>query len=69
MRICSPGTRRRQTVSKLKITLVRSTSGRQKKQKLTVASLGLRRINQTVIKPDNPAIRGMVEAVRQACRG
>ncbi|MCC6442379.1 MAG: 50S ribosomal protein L30 [Armatimonadetes bacterium] len=51
-------------MSKLKITLVRSTIGRQKKQKATVESLGLRKMHHSVIKPDNPQIRGMVEAVR-----
>jgi large subunit ribosomal protein L30 len=48
----------------LRITLVRSTIGRPKDQELTVKSLGLRRLHQTVERPDNPAIRGMVTKVR-----
>jgi large subunit ribosomal protein L30 len=52
----------------LRITLVRSTIGRPKDQALTVRSLGLRRLNQTVERPDNPAIRGMVTKVRHLVR-
>ena len=48
----------------LRITLVRSTIGRPKDQGLTVRSLGLRRLHQTVERPDNPAIRGMVTKIR-----
>lgn len=47
----------------LKITLVRSPIGYSKRQKRTVEALGLRRMNQSVIKPDNPAIRGMVRKI------
>ena len=36
----------------------------QKKQKLTLRGLGFRRIGQTVVRPDNPATRGMVLSVR-----
>lgn len=48
----------------LKITLVKSTIGAQKKQKATVAALGLKKINSTVVQPDNGCIRGMVFRVR-----
>ena len=48
----------------LRIKLVRSTIGRPKDQELTVRSLGLRRLHQTVERPDNPSIRGMVTKVR-----
>ncbi|OAG27224.1 50S ribosomal protein L30 [Thermodesulfatator autotrophicus] len=48
----------------LKITLVRSKYGWSKKQRGTIAALGLRRIRHTVIKPDNPCIRGMIEKVK-----
>ena len=50
--------------TKLKITQVRSRSGRPEKHRLTLAALGLRRHQQTVVQPDNPAIRGMVFQVR-----
>ncbi|HET7095161.1 MAG TPA: 50S ribosomal protein L30 [Thermomicrobiales bacterium] len=48
----------------LRITLVRSTIGRPKDQGLTVKSLGLRRLHQTVERQDNPSIRGMVHKIR-----
>jgi large subunit ribosomal protein L30 len=48
----------------LRIKLVRSTIGRPADQGRTVASLGLRRLNSTVERPDNPSIRGMVQKIR-----
>ena len=48
---------------KLEITLNRSTIGRPKDQRVTVNTLGLRKVNQTVVHNDNPAIRGMIEKV------
>lgn len=48
---------------KLEITLKRSLIGRPEDQRLTVQTLGLRKIRQTVVQPDNPAIRGMVNKV------
>ncbi len=36
--------------------------------KRTVRSLGLRRIRQRVVRPDNPAVRGMVEAIPHIVR-
>ena len=47
----------------LRITLVRSTIGRPKDQELTIRALGLRRLRQTVQRPNNPSIRGMVAKV------
>jgi len=49
---------------KLKITQVRSTIKRNKKQKLTIKALGLRRLHHTVVHPDNPQIRGMISQVK-----
>jgi large subunit ribosomal protein L30 len=51
-------------MSKLRITYTKSTIGYSKDQKETVYSLGLRKLNQVVIKQDNPAIRGMVFKVQ-----
>jgi large subunit ribosomal protein L30 len=48
-------------MSRLRITLRRSTIGRPKDQKDTARILGLTKLNRTVVRPDNPAIRGMVE--------
>lgn len=47
----------------LRVTLVRSPIGYTDRQKRTVRALGLRRMHQTVEKPDNPVIRGMIAAV------
>ena len=56
------------TAGALRITLVRSTIGRPKDQEATVRSLGLRRLNHTVERPDNAAIRGMVTKIRHLVR-
>jgi large subunit ribosomal protein L30 len=47
----------------LQITLKRSLIGRPETQRITVKTLGLRKMHQTVIHKDNPAIRGMVNQV------
>ena len=47
----------------LRITQVKSSIGYQKKARLTLAALGLRKIHQTVEKVDTPAIRGMVKKI------
>ncbi|MCU9615211.1 50S ribosomal protein L30 [Caldibacillus lycopersici] len=49
--------------NKLEITLTRSLIGRTKDQRDTVQALGLKKVQQTVVKEDNPAIRGMVNKV------
>jgi large subunit ribosomal protein L30 len=48
----------------LKITLVRSTIGEKPKTRATIESLGLRKINSTVERPDMPDVRGMVHRAR-----
>lgn len=53
---------------KLRITLVKSIIGQIENQKLTVKALGLRRMHQTVIRPDTPSVRGMVYTVRHLVR-
>ena len=37
--------------------------GRPEDQRVTVKTLGLRKLHQTVVHNDNPAIRGMVNKV------
>jgi large subunit ribosomal protein L30 len=44
----------------LKITLRRSLIGEKPKTRATVESLGLRKINSSVERPDTPDVRGMV---------
>ncbi|GMB10019.1 LSU ribosomal protein L30P [Thermolongibacillus altinsuensis] len=48
---------------KLAITLTRSVIGRPQDQRITVRTLGLRKLHQTVVHNDNPAIRGMINKV------
>jgi large subunit ribosomal protein L30 len=48
----------------LEITLRRSLIGRPETQRVTVRTLGLRKIRQTVLHQDNAAIRGMVNQVK-----
>jgi len=48
----------------LKITQRRSTIGRPANQARTIRALGLAKIGRSVIRPDNPSIRGMVFTVR-----
>jgi len=47
----------------LKITLVKSPIGYNKKQKDTVKSLGLRRMGRSVLIGDAPQVRGMINKV------
>lgn len=48
---------------KVKITQVRSTIDRSKKQKGTMEALGLRKINHSVEKELNAQIQGMIDKV------
>lgn len=48
---------------KLEITLTRSVIGRKKDQIATVRALGITKTNQTVVKEDNAAMRGMINKV------
>lgn len=48
----------------LKITLVKSPISSLKNHKATIEALGLRKIHQSVIKEDNPAMRGMIFKVK-----
>lgn len=50
--------------SRIKVRQVRSGIGFDRKQKETLRSLGLRRLNQIVELPDNQAVRGMIYQVR-----
>ena len=50
-------------MAKVKITLVRSTIGKPKRQKATIEALGLKKLNQSIIKEANPATVGMIKKV------
>ena len=55
-------------MNKIKVQLVKSTSGRLKKHRACVAGLGLRRIGHTVEVEDTPAVRGMINRVSYMVR-
>lgn len=48
---------------KLKITQVKSLSGRIQRHRDTIRALGLLRMHHTVVHNDTPQIRGMIKAV------
>jgi len=48
---------------KIRVTLLRSASGRGAAQRACVAGLGLRRIRHSVVVADTPEIRGMIDRV------
>ena len=49
--------------SRVKVRWVRSAIGFNRKQRATLAGLGLRRLNQSVELEDTPAVRGMIDRV------
>jgi large subunit ribosomal protein L30 len=49
---------------KLLVTWKKSAIGYREDQKRTIEALGLKRLGQTVEKPDNRAVRGMLNKVR-----
>ena len=51
-------------MAQLKVTQVKSEIGGSRPQRNSLRSLGLKRIGQSVLKPDKPEFRGMIQAVR-----
>lgn len=47
-------------MANLKITLVKSLNGRLQKHKATAEALGLKRIGDATVQPDNAATRGKI---------
>jgi large subunit ribosomal protein L30 len=47
----------------LLITLTRSLIGRPETQRVTVRTLGLKKLNSSTVQQDNVAIRGMINKV------
>ena len=47
----------------LRITQIKSRIGYKKKAKATLDAMGLRKLNKSVVMPDNPATRGMVKKI------
>ena len=52
----------------LKITQVKSRIGYKNKAKATLDAMGIKKMNQTVELPDNPAIRGMIKKIEYLIR-
>ena len=50
--------------AKIRVTLVRSPIGYERRQRQTLRGLGLRKLRQTVEVIDHPATRGMIEKVK-----
>ena len=50
--------------SKVKVTLTRSVHGQLQNIRASVHGLGLRRIRDTKVVEDTPAIRGMINAAK-----
>jgi large subunit ribosomal protein L30 len=48
---------------RLKITLYKSAIGSPPRQREVLRGLGLGRVSSSVVRPDDPAIRGMVTKV------
>ncbi len=51
-------------MGQLKVTQLRSTIGAKRNQRETMRSLGLRKIRQSVVREDDPQVRGMIATVR-----
>ncbi|CAB4596922.1 MAG: 50S ribosomal protein L30 [Actinobacteria bacterium] len=50
-------------MAQLKVTQIKSIISEKQYQRDTLRSLGLKRIGQTVLRPDNPVNRGYVRTV------
>jgi large subunit ribosomal protein L30 len=50
-------------MAQLKVTHIKSIISEKQYQRDTLRSLGLKRIGQTVLRPDNPVNRGYVRTV------
>ena len=54
----------KQNDSKLRITWVKSSIGYKPNQTATIKALGFHRLNETIERPDNDVIRGMIFKVK-----
>ncbi len=50
-------------MAQIKVTQIKSGIGTKPNQRQTLRSLGLKRINHSVVQEDRPEIRGMVATV------
>jgi large subunit ribosomal protein L30 len=56
--------KRNDDAPRVRVTLIKSWIGYDKRQEKIVRGLGLRRIGHSVDVVDNPSIRGMIRAIR-----
>jgi large subunit ribosomal protein L30 len=59
----SPRKRKGKKVQQLRLTYAKSSIGYSERQKGTIRALGLRRLGSSVVQPDTPPIRGMIDKV------
>lgn len=52
-----------ETKGKIKVTLVKSPIGSKQDHRACVRGLGLKRLHQSVVLEDSPAVRGMIDRV------
>ncbi|MDQ6785634.1 MAG: 50S ribosomal protein L30 [Acidobacteriota bacterium] len=52
----------------IKIQYYKSMIGYSKKQKAIIKSLGITKMNQTITRPDNPSMRGIVAKIPHLLR-
>lgn len=62
--LINPFTKIIRVMKNLKITQIKSSIDRSKRQKATIEALGLRKLNNPVIKEATPQILGMVAKVK-----
>jgi large subunit ribosomal protein L30 len=55
-------------MTKIKITQVKSKISSTKRQRATLETLGLRRMNHTVERENTPEVLGMIEKIRHLVR-
>ena len=55
---------KKESANKIKVTYTKSCIGYNKNQAKVLESLGLRKLNDSNVLPDNEAVRGMVFKVR-----
>ncbi len=58
----------KQETATIRIKWIRSAIGCPEKHKLVIRGLGLRKLQQVVVRPDTPSIRGMVAKVPHLVR-
>ena len=62
--MATKATEKKATAKRVTITQVRSGIGFDRKQRLALLGLGLRRIRHTVTVVDTPSTRGLIQQIR-----